>query len=295
MKTIFTLLLSSLVSVTLLAADARPVSTLMIRSADGGDLRVVIDGRRFESKENTMRIRGIAAGNHSLKIYRQRNTGRFNISGNRYEMVYSQSIRIKPNTDVMIGIDRNGRTTVRERRNNNNGWNNGGRNDRNGDIFGDRDRYPGDRDFDDNNWDRNRDFDFERGTNSGDYGERDRDRRWRNDDRDIRDGRIDDYGNSGFNRAMSDHEFNMVMQSMRNEWLENNKAKSASQIISTNYLTTMQVRQMLQLFSFENLKLDLAKQAYVKTVDQRNYHQLNDVFSFASSREELTRFIRNYR
>ena len=56
---------------TLLAADARPKSTLVIRSADRADIRVVIDGRRFEPGDNSLRVRGIQSGRHSIRIYRQ--------------------------------------------------------------------------------------------------------------------------------------------------------------------------------------------------------------------------------
>lgn len=294
MKTIFTLLLASLVSVSVMAAGTRPKSTLIIRSAERGDIRVVIDGRRFEPNDNFLRIRNLESGYHNVKIYRERTSGAFNIFGKRYEVIFNRSMRIMNNT--MIMIDRYGRATVNERRSN-------GRYDRNDREYGygygnrdnrdydpnDRDwndRNSNDRDWDDRNWDRNHDFEYDRNSNNGDYGDRDRDVRW--NDRDSR-----DY--NGFNRAMSDIEFSRVLQSMQREWLENNKAKSASQVISANYFTTAQVKQMLQLFSFENLKLDLAKQAYTKTVDQRNYYMINDVFSSGSSQTELERYIRNIR
>ena len=95
---------------------------------------------------------------------------------------------------------------------------------------------------------------------------------------------------------MNDREFSRVIDAMQNEWLESNKMKSASQIISTNFLTSAQVRQMMQLFALENNKVDLAKQAYVKTVDQRNFMaSVSDLFSFNSSKDELARYIRNIR
>src|SRR5882724_9513418 len=75
---------------------------------------------------------------------------------------------------------------------------------------------------------------------------------------------------------------------------ENNRAKSALQIINTNYFTSVQVKQMLQMFSLESNKLNLAEQAYSKTIDQRNYFTINDVFSLSSSKDELTRFIRSH-
>jgi hypothetical protein len=263
MKTIFTLFLSVLASISLMAADVRPKSNLVIRTAERGDLRVVIDGRRFESNDQSIRIRGIDAGNHRVRIYRERNNGRNGLFGNRFDLVFDRQIRVRPQTNILISIDRFGRASVQEGRRNN--WNQRDNRDRR-----DKDDWE-----DDRTWDRNRDFDYDGTRNPRDY-EYD-----------------DNYGYS--NRAMSDMEFNRVLQSMQREWLETNKQKSASHVISSNYLATSQVKQILQLFSFENIKLDLAKQAYSKTVDQRNYESVMDVFSFSSSREELRRFIRSGR
>ena len=50
---------------------------------------------------------------------------------------------------------------------------------------------------------------------------------------------------------------------------------------------------MLQLFSFEGNKLELAKQAYSKTLDKQNYQCVADVLMFRSSKDELARFIRD--
>jgi DNA invertase Pin-like site-specific DNA recombinase len=62
-----------------------------------------------------------------------------------------------------------------------------------------------------------------------------------------------------------------------------------------SYFTSQQVKELLQLFTFENNKLELAKYAYRNTVDKRTYFIVNDVFSFGSSRDELARFIRDFR
>ena len=48
--------------------------------------------------------------------------------------------------------------------------------------------------------------------------------------------------------------------------------KSAEQIIHTNYLTVGQVKQLIALFNSEDNKLELAKLAYDKTVDQSDYY-----------------------
>ena len=104
----------------------------------------------------------------------------------------------------------------------------------------------------------------------------------------------DDYGNSnGYNQSMNDYDFNQLLQKIRGQWF--NKINTAKEGISSNYFTTVQVRQIVQLFSSENDKLELAKMAYHNTVDQRNYAQLYDVFAYQSSKDELDQYIRNNR
>lgn len=308
MKRFFTLLSFLILSVAVFATDARTKSMLTIKSVDRGSIRVIIDGRRFEPNDNYLSIRNIQSGYHTVKIYREKNTGKFRIFGKSYEVVFNNSINVKPNTSVMISVDRFGRTIVKQNRMNGrsggNGKGYGGRDDRN---FGDGD---------DRNWDSHHDYDFDRGRNMGDY-DRDRDGRIDNSNRNDRNGQYDGrgkndrngqydsrdyenrnwknnrgYNDNGYNRAMSDFEFNRVLSSIEDEWRENNKTKSATQLISTNYFTTAQVKEMLQLFSTESIKLELAKQAYSKTVDQKNYFMINEVFSYNSSKDELTRFIR---
>ena len=199
-------------------------------------------------------------------------------------MVFNRSITIRKNTNLIITIDRFGRTYIDQEKIKGNGrdfdWY---QNKNNGRDF-DNDDFKGGKEYDRNNdFDNNRksvdeeiEFDFDHDGQMGDYD-----------------------NNNGYNdwndKAMNDREFSSVIQSIQKEWFEGNKVKSASQIISAHYLTSIQVKQMLQLFSFENNKLDLAKQAYGKTVDPGNYLMtLNDVFSSNSSKNELARYVRSY-
>ena len=99
--------------------------------------------------------------------------------------------------------------------------------------------------------------------------------------------------NNGYNQAMNDRDFSQLLQKIRGQWF--GKINTAKEGINENYFTTLQVRQILQLFSSENDKLELAKLAYRNTVDQRNYAQLYDVFSYQSSKDELDQYIRNNR
>ncbi len=106
---------------------------------------------------------------------------------------------------------------------------------------------------------------------------------WRNDN------------NNGYNRTMSEYDFNQLVQSIKNSWFSSDKMRTARNAFERNYFNTIQVRQVLVLFSSDSDKLELAKLAYRNTVDQRSYYQLYDVFSFQSSKDELDRYIKDFR
>lgn len=281
MKRTFTLLSAVLLSFAVFAAAPKSKSMLTIQSLDRGDLKVVIDGRRFEPNNNFMRLQGLKPGYHKIKVYRERNGGGFHIFGKRYEMVFNSSVTVRPRTNLTLMIDRFGRVTRKETRFD--GWGND-RNNRDYDYRRNDDRRYDDRDDHHGNpgwgedYKRGRDFEFEDDGKFGDYD-------W--DERNAYENRTS---------TMSDREFERVLDAINKEWLEANKMKSATQIINTNYFTAAQVKQMLFLFSFENNRVDIAKQAYSKTVNPGNYlASLKDAFSYESSIDELARFIRNFR
>lgn len=119
--------------------------------------------------------------------------------------------------------------------------------------------------------------------------------RWdRNDDQYDRD---DDYrdNDNRFGEAMRERDFNQFLQRVQNQWFGSAKMSVARNGLNENYFTTQQIRQLLQAFSSDNDKLELAKLAYRNTVDQRSYYQLYDVFSFQRTKDELDQYIRNNR
>src|SRR5215212_11190292 len=109
MKRIFTLFTLVLLSLSLFAAEKKPQTLLTIASVERSDIRVVIDGRRFEPNTNYMRIRDMRPGYHTVKVYRERNVGFYTIFGKKYELVFSNSMMIKPQSSITIAIDRFGR------------------------------------------------------------------------------------------------------------------------------------------------------------------------------------------
>jgi hypothetical protein len=74
----------------------------------------------------------------------------------------------------------------------------------------------------------------------------------------------------------------------------NTKATLAKQIIaSKKCFTSNQIMEIINLFSLEQDKLNMAKYAYAFCIDKSNYYKLNGLFSYSASKEELSKFVSN--
>ncbi|MCS7074878.1 MAG: DUF4476 domain-containing protein, partial [Bacteroidia bacterium] len=87
------------------------------------------------------------------------------------------------------------------------------------------------------------------------------------------------------------NQFEQMKTTIRTKSFEDSKVTIAKQVINNNCLTVSQVREIMNLFSFEGTKLDFAKYAYQFTYDLNNYYLLNDAFTFESSITELDEYI----
>jgi hypothetical protein len=91
--------------------------------------------------------------------------------------------------------------------------------------------------------------------------------------------------------AMSSSDFANAKASITKQSFEDGKLKVAKQVLSTNCMSSAQVKEIMALFSFEETRLDWAKFAYGKTSDPQNYYQLNDGFTFSTSVDDLNAYI----
>ncbi len=66
-------------------------------------------------------------------------------------------------------------------------------------------------------------------------------------------------------------------------------------MIDQNYFTAEQVKQLAQMYSFDNYKLDIAKYAYKNTLNKQDYFILYEVFQFSNSKEDLANYIRQFK
>lgn len=98
---------------------------------------------------------------------------------------------------------------------------------------------------------------------------------------------------SGCGQAMSTTDFEDAKKSIGSKGFDDTKLTLAKQIAKSNCLSTTQVKSMMELFGFEDSKLDFAKFAYDHVTDVNNYYKVNDAFGFSSSVDELNSYIQS--
>jgi hypothetical protein len=72
---------------------------------------------------------------------------------------------------------------------------------------------------------------------------------------------------------------------------ESTKMNVLKLVASKKYFTTNQVKELVNLFTFESSKLEVAKSLYDHTIDKQNYYQVNSTFTFSSSVDDLTQYL----
>jgi len=92
---------------------------------------------------------------------------------------------------------------------------------------------------------------------------------------------------------MSNASFQSALNSIESKSFSDTKMSQAKQVSISNCLTAKQIKSMCKLFSFEDDKLTFAKFAFNSCVDKNNYWEINDIFSFSSTTEELNEFIQS--
>ncbi len=246
-------------------------STLVVNSALQNRFVVTIDNiNQYPSSsnngnDNTVNVGALQAGNHTVTIYQIK---RGILGAQRPQQIYNSILYFKPSTETSININYNGQVSINERPlyNNGNGGNGNGSscgpsNNGNGKGYG---------------YGRKKDKHKKHGKYSS----------YNDDDR--------SYPNQypGNNRQISDYDFGILKQYIRNEAFDDRRINIAKQAAGNNNFSTAQVRDLMSIFSFDEGKLDVAKYFYNRTVDKNNYYQLTDALSFSDSKDKLLQFIR---
>jgi hypothetical protein len=98
-------------------------------------------------------------------------------------------------------------------------------------------------------------------------------------------------GNIGCPWPMDDSEFASVKKSISSKTFEDSKLSTAKQVAKAKCFTADQVKQTMEVFTYEDSRLEFAQFAYDKTFDIDNYYMVNDAFEFELTIDELQEYI----
>lgn len=91
--------------------------------------------------------------------------------------------------------------------------------------------------------------------------------------------------------SMSWEAFKSAKQQIASESFDSYKLDRAKQIVSWNYMTAAQIKEIAELFSFDSYRLEFAKFAFNYCVNPGEYFMLNDAFTFSSNARALAEHI----
>lgn len=98
--------------------------------------------------------------------------------------------------------------------------------------------------------------------------------------------------NSNYRMPMHQNDFSQLLSVMESKSFESSKQQIALGALGNNYFTSEQIRQMLNVFTFESTKIDVAKKAYDRVVDPEKFYVVYNSFTFESSIDNLQASIR---
>ncbi len=237
-------------------------SALVVNAFTNNRFKVSIDysneyfSNNNNGYNNAVNIGSLLTGNHTVVIYEIKR----NFFGNEKQVqIYSSVLFFKPSFETIINIDNAGQIAVSERQlfNNNNGGGN------NGNGYGKKkNKYK--------QYKKNRGCNDERNNYPNQF----------------------PTGGYGTNKQMNDVDFNNMKLFISKESFDNRKLEVAKIASANNYFSTLQVRDIMNVFSFEDSKLEIAKYLYARTIDKNNYYQLTNALSFSTNKDALLEFIK---
>ena len=92
---------------------------------------------------------------------------------------------------------------------------------------------------------------------------------------------------------MSEREFNKFYSTVKQASTDKNKLGLITVAIEYSSFNIGQIKQLMELFSFEEGKLDCAKIMVANATDMQNVYSLADVFSFSATKDKFFDFLKN--
>ncbi|MFB6257058.1 MAG: DUF4476 domain-containing protein [Flavobacteriales bacterium] len=102
-------------------------------------------------------------------------------------------------------------------------------------------------------------------------------------------------GSSGCSDPMRSKRFKKILLKVKKAIFEKERISIAKKRIEDRCVLSSQVAALMRTFDYEENRLDLAKYAYGRTFDQKNYKKVRKALNFQRSRDELERYLQKLR
>ena len=93
------------------------------------------------------------------------------------------------------------------------------------------------------------------------------------------------------NNGMSPQAFQAFKQTVENSSFDSGKQTIVKTQLQNMRITTGQLKEIIDLFSFESSKLDMAKYGAARVIDKQNLFNIYNCFSFESSKTEFANYL----
>ncbi|MBN8693400.1 MAG: DUF4476 domain-containing protein [Bacteroidetes bacterium] len=94
-------------------------------------------------------------------------------------------------------------------------------------------------------------------------------------------------------QAVADNEYNEIYVSVVKGKYDHDKIAIAKKAVQKHCFSSAQVKKLMDIFTHDREKLDLAKAAYNSIVDKENYKMAAESFMFGENRKDFLNFISN--
>lgn len=323
MKKLFTLL--TMLSLITLTSFAQTYGSLFkVRHAEGRRIFMNIDGRDFPNTDRVVSVNNLPAGNHRVRV--------FVIKGNRSFLVYNGRVRTRSGYIYRCTVNSFDGMDVQEfcclNNNGSYNYNNGNNSGYNHDDHDWDEHYWGNNDNGgysngNNGWNNGNNGSINNG-NNGNNG-------WNNGNNGNNNnggGYIDPNGNNGNsgwnnnnnnynnngngngwnnnnnnnggywgtpNNCMNTSNFDAFKQTVARSKFDSGRMDIVKAQMNNAWISAAQLKDLVNLFTFESSKLDMAKFGAVHVVDRQNLFMIYDAFTFESSKTEFAQVITNLR
>lgn len=91
---------------------------------------------------------------------------------------------------------------------------------------------------------------------------------------------------------ITNSDFEDVLKALRKEYLDNDCFKMAKSLIKDSYITSVQLKELIKLFTSKEYQEEMAKYGYAFVSDKHNLHKIYDAFYFDDSKDEVMEYIK---